>query len=91
MKLDIIIGTSVYTPDATVIGIAFKGESDSVAFTKWASANSTFGRPNTVQALNSRPEADQIASLVAKWEEWSRKSGNPLTIKATPRKVANPF
>jgi hypothetical protein len=87
--VEIITSTSFFTGQP-VVGLAFAGEATPCTLTKWADALH-HGRPATVQPLNGRPEADQIQYLIARWAEWSERTGITLTINPTPRKVAGPF
>lgn len=88
-SIEIIVSTSMFTTD-TIFGVAFKGDSNPLNVEKWAESHGQ-GRPATSQTLNVRPEADQLNYLIGRWQEWSERTGIPLTINPTPRKVRAPF
>lgn len=87
--VEIILSTSLFTSQP-IYGLALAGASNPLSFEKWADAHGR-GRPATSQTLNGRPAAQQIQYLVSRWTEWSERTGIPLQINPTPRKVAAPF
>lgn len=86
---EIITSTSFFTGQI-IYGLALPGECTPISFQKWADAHGK-GRPATSQTLNGRTPAEQIQYLLARWAEWSERTGIPLKINTNPRKVAGPF
>lgn len=87
--VQIITSTSFFTGQ-TILGLAFPGECTPINFQKWAEGHGR-GRPATTQTLNGRTQAEQTQYLLARWAEWSERTGITLKINPTPRKVAGPF
>jgi hypothetical protein len=87
-QLQIIIGESFFTPGNTVVGIAIKGQTDSIGCTKWAETIKGRGRPASVNPLNGHKDLDVvIARMREAWLEWAEACGIQITIVAETRKV----
>ena len=93
-KLDIIVGTSHFN-GGPVVGIALKGDTNASACCKWAEsvATTAWGRPIGVEPKNGRKttEAEEIAYLANRWQEWATHNNIQITINRTPRRVKKPF
>lgn len=92
MKLEIISGVSCFGNGA-MVGIALQGDMDASHICGWASSASTtaWGRPASTQTLNGRTEAEQIAYLADRWQEWATYNNVQISINRTPRRVKAPF
>jgi len=87
--IQIITGTS-YFSGAPVVGVAFKGDNDGVAFTKWADKVGKGGRPSTVR-MSRESEADAIARLIQDFQDWAVRSGLAIVLDKNVRRNVGAF
>jgi hypothetical protein len=92
MQLEIITGVSLFNNACQIVGIALVGQNDAKGACDWAQSVAVIrGRPAGVESLSGYSEADTIACLSAKWQEWANHNNLDITINRTPRRASNPF
>lgn len=91
-QLQIITGTSFFTPGLPVVGISIKGSKDSSSLVKWAETIKGRGRPAAVDCLNGhKSEEYAIERLRERWLEWAAACGIQITIVAEIRRNVGGF